>query len=138
MPELREEIAGCFDGFASRAYLSDMSDKTPKYLYHRVLGMSEVNPNTISNCVKGILMYGLMPRVPDEWKKLLPKRLQTEPIVWLAKGIYQGFEMGRILRIDTEKIANEKLHCIDAFISWWVYEGLIPPEAIEVYDILWG
>jgi hypothetical protein len=112
-----------------------MSDETPKYLYHRVLGMSEVTPDTIKDFVRAILMYGLIPQVPSEYKNLLPKRLQTEPIVWLAEGIYQGFEKGRILQIDTEKIADDKLFCIDAFVKgWWIYEGLIPPEAIEVLD----
>ena len=113
----------------------NIPEEIPLYLHHRVLGMSEVNADTIRDFVKVIKMYGLMPQVPHEWKSRLPERLQTEPVVWLSEGIYQGFETGRILLIDTALLADEKLHCIDAFVKgWWIYEGLIPPEAIWVLE----
>lgn len=106
----------------------------PTFLYHRILGMSEVTPETVRNFAKSIMMYGLMPQVPDEWKSWVPLKLQTEPIVWLtAGGIYQGFEAGRILQIDTRQINKSRLFNLNLpNVDWWVYEGLIPPVALEI------
>lgn len=110
----------------------------PKFLYHRVLGMSEVTPDTIKNFVKSIMMYGLFPLVADEWRSLLPLRLQSEPIVWLvAGGIYQGFEAGRILQIDVGQLDGNRLSSLDLpGVDWWVYEGLIPPAALGILKMV--
>lgn len=112
-------------------------DSIPTLLYHRILGMSQVTPSTIRGFAKGIMMYGLMPQVPEQWKSLLPPRLQTEPVVWLAEGIYQGFECGRILQIETDKLYKAKLYNLNLpDVGWWVYEGLIPPQAIQILNIM--
>lgn len=107
--------------------------EVPAFLYHTVLGMSEVEPSTIRDAIKSIMMYGLIPRVPDEWADLLPSFLRSKPIVWLADGIYQGYQRGRILRVEAGLLDKIKLFKVEiSDVKWWVYEGIIPPHLIKV------
>ncbi|MBT9130920.1 MAG: hypothetical protein DDT41_01216 [candidate division WS2 bacterium] len=112
-----------------------MNKKYPKYLYHKVLGNYDDKKSTIQKVVKKILTRGLKPYIPEEWKNILPIELRAIPIVWLCEWVMM-FEEGRVLRINTNNLSLHKLHKLNIdSIKWWVYEGKIPVEAIELMEI---
>jgi hypothetical protein len=64
----------------------------------------------------------LIAQTPNEWKQLLPKQLQSTPVVWLI-----GYE--RMLAINKELLDKYKLYKLNSpEVDWWVYAGNIPPE----------
>ncbi|KKL14410.1 hypothetical protein LCGC14_2515940, partial [marine sediment metagenome] len=44
---------------------------------------------------------------------------------------------GVIFSVDIDKLNKEKLHKLDwDEVSWWVYEGVIPPDTIAVEPLI--
>ncbi len=41
---------------------------------------------------KTIEVNGLIPQVADVYKDLIPEKIRHLPVVWLAEGIWQGWE----------------------------------------------
>lgn len=105
----------------------------PKYLYHL----------TSRKHLPSIFTEGLIPKLPDEWKRLLPPELETTPIIWFsgdlrAKGAYLHSSK-KVLVIDSAFLDKERLYHLEVEVvdkelnwdvNWWVYAGSIPPEAI--------
>jgi hypothetical protein len=93
-------------------------------LLHKLLP-ERVNSGTLGS----IASYGLIPQLPSEYRESLPIPLQKVPIVWLAERM--NTMDGIIFTIETDKLDRVKLHKLDwDDVNWWVYEGIIPPEAI--------
>jgi len=94
-------------------------------LLHKVL------PERVNGGVlKSIADYGLIPQLPAEYKSSLPLPLREVPIVWLAESM--NTLDGVIFCVDADKLDKRRLHKLDwEGVTWWVYEGKIPPMALE-------
>ena len=87
---------------------------------------------------ESIEKVGLIPHVADAYKDLVPEEIRHLPVVWLAEGIWQGWELP-VFEVDTGDLDKEKLHpCAGFFdadknLGWWVYQGgILPPVAKRV------
>jgi len=84
---------------------------------------------------RSIEVGGLIPQVADAYKDLVPEGIRTLPIVWLAEGIWQGYDLP-IFEVDSEELDKSKLYPIvimyevDKDLNWWVYQGYIPTSII--------
>lgn len=94
-------------------------------LYHKVL------PDRVDNEVLvSIRRWGLLPRLPCEYKLSLPVELREVPIVWLTESM--NTMDGAIFSVNVKMLDKRKLHRLNwDDVAWWVYEGVIPPEAVE-------
>ena len=90
-----------------------------RYLYHK----------TKRKFLGEILFQGIVPNQPYEWKGLLPRKLQNTPIIWLTETM---MSKGCWLIVNTDYLQRLKLHKLKLKdVKWWIYEGEIPPEALE-------
>lgn len=103
-----------------------MSKQELPLLFHKIRGnYDEPSVEEIMSARESIEKYGLLPQIPDEWKNLLPKHLQSTPVVWLI-----GYD--RMLTVNKNLLDQDKLFRLDTpEIDWWVYAGNIPSSAID-------
>ncbi len=93
--------------------------------------------NHISNegIAKSIEVSGLIPQVANAYKDLVPKDIRHLPVVWLAEGVWQGWEFP-IFEVDSADLDSEKLYPnaivyeVDKELGWWVYQGHISRDMI--------
>ena len=86
---------------------------------------------TSSEILTSISKYGLIPRLPCEYRKSLPELLQYTPLVWLAERM--NTLDGVIYLIKADKLDSAKLYKLDwDDVDWWVYAGIIPPELLSI------
>ena len=95
-------------------------------LHHTVIG-------TLSKeHAKSIEIEGLIPQMADAYKDLVPEAIRHLPVVWLAEGVWQGWDFP-VFEIDTSDLDKDKLYPTEIFfevdkdLHWWVYQGEIPP-----------
>lgn len=95
-------------------------------LFHKVLGnIGKPNQEEILQALDSVSKKGLIAQMPDEWKQLLPKHLQSTPVVWMSGG-------GRTIHINPDFLDKSKLFRLNTTeVDWWVYAGSIPPEALD-------
>lgn len=94
-------------------------------LLHKLLP-ERVSDDTLESISKN----GLVPRLPSEYRRSLPRYLQTVPIVWLAERMHTND--GVIYSVDADKLDKSKLHKLGwTDTVWWVYEGIIASELLE-------
>jgi len=84
---------------------------------------------------KSIEARGLIPRVANTYKNLVPEEIRHLPVVWLAEGIWQS-SLLPVFEVDSKDLDEHRLYCCvvyeaDKYLNWWVYQGVIPPEVIE-------
>lgn len=98
-------------------------------LHHTVIGtLSKEHAESIEEA-------GLIPHVADAYKDLVPEEIRSLPVVWLAEGIWQGWQYP-VFEVDTKDLVGDKLYpCavffdVDKHLGWWVYQGEIPRKAI--------
>lgn len=94
-------------------------------LHHTVIGtLSKEHANSIKK-------KGLIPHVADAYKDLVPEGIRHLPVVWLAEGIWQGWQFP-VFEVDSKDLDKDKLYpCIVSFdagkhLGWWVFQGEIP------------
>ena len=99
-------------------------------LHHTVIGtLSREHAESIEE-------VGLVPHVADAYKDLVPEEIRHLPVVWLAEGIWQGWEYP-VFEVDNKALERDKLYpCavffeVDKHLGWWVYQGSIPRKAIK-------
>ena len=98
----------------------------PEYLLHKV---TPFNPELAAAVMESIRRVGLIPRLPTEYRRSLPMRLQRRPLVWLAGRMDNP--AGMIVQVRTALLDAARLVKLDwADVDWWVYQGIIKPEAI--------
>ncbi len=90
-------------------------------------------PNEV--IAESIELNGLIPQVAGAYKDLVPEKIRHLPVVWLAEGIWQGWEFP-IFEVDTNDLDRSKLYptavvyeC-DKCLNWWVYQGKIPTNLL--------
>jgi len=94
-----------------------------------------VNHTPIEKIVESIEMNGLVPQVADAYKDLVPEVIRHLPVVWLAEGIWQSYELP-IFEVDSENLDSDKLYPIaivyevDKNLHWWIYQGKIPANLL--------
>ena len=85
---------------------------------------------------ESIEMNGLVPQVADAYKDLVPEAIRHLPVVWLAEGIWQSYELP-VFEVNSENLDNDKLYPtaivykVDKNLHWWVYQGEIPREVLK-------
>lgn len=96
-------------------------------LFHKILGnVDNLTPDRLVEARENIKRNGLVARLPDEWKWLLPKQLRSIPVVWLI-----GHD--RMIMVKKELLDKEKLFHLDCpEVDWWIYTDNILPEALEM------
>lgn len=102
-------------------------DQALPLLFHKILGNAE-NPSAddLIEAKGSIEEKGLIAKMPNEWRQLLPEHLQSTPIIWLI-----GYD--RLLAIKKPLLDPQRLFRLDTpEVDWWVYAGDIPPEAIRI------
>lgn len=109
--------------------------KVPSLLYHRVLGgCSGCDEEAIEECWRDIEQSGLKPVVATAYSDLVPIKTRHLPIVWLGELTKDSpsSSWGCLLEIETSYFLKEKLYPLKLLdVEWWVYQGVIPPEAIS-------
>lgn len=97
-------------------------------LHHTV----DHQPNKEIAC--SIEREGLIPQVADVYRELVPQEIRDLPVVWLAEGIWQGFEFP-VFEVDSKDLDSHRLyHCEMETPSWWVYQGAIEPHLVIRLD----
>ena len=95
-----------------------------------------VNHIPAEEIAKSIEVNGLIPQVADAYKDLVPETIRHLPVVWLAEGIWQGWELP-VFEVDSKDLNLSKLYCtaivyeVDRHLNWWVYQGGISPQVIK-------
>ena len=85
-------------------------------------------PNEV--IAKSIEIKGLIPRVAVAYSDLVPSGIRHLPVVWLAEGVWQGWDFP-VFEVDSEKLDKDKLYHtavvfeVDKDLAWWVYQGHI-------------
>ncbi len=99
-------------------------------LHHTVIG-------TLSReHARSIEVNGIIPHVADAYKDLVPEEIRYLPVIWLAEGIWQGWEFP-IFEVDTEDLDENYLYPTvhffenDKQLGWWIYQGFIMPNKIR-------
>ena len=99
-----------------------------------------VNHTPINERAKSIEANGLIPQVADVYKDLVPAEIRHLPIVWLAEGIWQGWDLP-IFEVDSKDLDSSKLYRnnfvyeVDRILNWWIYQGYIPRDVISRLQI---
>ncbi len=99
-----------------------------------------VNHTPIEERAKSIGVNGLIPQVADVYKDLVPEEIRDLPIVWLAEGIWQGWDLP-VFEVDSEDLNKDKLYPNavvyekDKELHWWIYQGCIPRSIISRVQI---
>lgn len=89
-------------------------------LHHTV---NHIPTEEIANSIE---VNGLVPQVAVEYKDLVPEGIRHLPIVWLAEGIWQGWDLP-VFEVNSEDLDIDKLYpvafvCeVDKDLCWWVY-----------------
>ena len=83
---------------------------------------------------KLIEVEGIIPQVPDEYKDLVPETIRNLPVVWLAEGIWQGWEFP-VFEVDSKDLNKDKLYPVLETPAWWVYQGHIPASVLSRMQI---
>ena len=91
-----------------------------------------VNHLPIEEIARSIEANGLIPQVADEYKDLVPEQIRHLPIVWLAEGIWQGFDYP-VFEVDSKDLDETKLYPTSEVkrLTWWVYQGEIPANLLS-------
>lgn len=89
-----------------------------------------VNHTPADDIARSIELNGLIPQVADAYKDLVPEEIRHLPVVWLAEGPWQSYELP-VFEVDSKNLDMDRLHpCrvvfeIDKNLGWWVYQGHI-------------
>ncbi len=85
---------------------------------------------------RSIEANGLKPQIASVYADLVPKEIRHLPVVWLAEGVWQSYELP-VFEVDSKNLDKDKLYPtaimyeVDKTLHWWVYQGAIPPKAIK-------
>ena len=88
---------------------------------------------------KSIGLNGLVPQVADAYKDLVPEEIRHLPVVWLAEGIWQGWDFP-VFEVDGKDLDAGRLYHttvvyeVDKDLNRWVYQGKIPAHLIKRQD----
>lgn len=52
-----------------------------------------VNHTPVEEIAKSIELNGLIPQVADVYRDLVPEGIRYLPVVWLAEGIWQSYDL---------------------------------------------
>ena len=83
---------------------------------------------------------GIIPQIADSYKDLVPEEIRHLPVVWLAEGIWQGWEFP-VFEVDSKDLDRGRLYStaivyeVDKHLNWWVYQGHIPRNIISRVQI---
>lgn len=93
--------------------------------------------------IKSIKVYGLIPKKPCEWRRIIPPHWRNKEIVWLL-GYTKNpsrWQSGNIddsicLQINVSLLDSKFLHRLHKLnkeedLEWWFFVGIIPTNAIE-------
>ncbi len=98
-------------------------------LHHTVIG------TLCKEHAESIEKEGLIPFVADAYKDLVPEEIRHLPVVWLAEGIWQGYEFP-CFEVDTKDLDKDKLFTTSVLevdnhrLGWWLYQGEIPAKLL--------
>ena len=97
-----------------------------------------VNHTPEDGIAKSIEALGLIPQVAVAYKDLVPEDIRHLPVVWLAEGVWQGYDLP-VFEIDSKYLDEERLFYLTdkavEDVNWWVYQGHIPRERISRVQI---
>jgi len=94
-------------------------------------GYSGETAESIEHAIEDIMKVGLVPKVADEYKGLVPEEIRDRPIIWLGRADFFSHSE-QVLSIRTKYLDPESLYDLQLDdVDWWVYQGHIPPEAIR-------
>ena len=94
-----------------------------------------VNHIPVDEIAKSIEANGLIPQVADVYTDLVPEGIRHLPIIWLAEGVWQSYELP-VFEVDTEDLDSTKLypvvftHGADNYLHWWIYQGKIAAKRL--------
>ncbi len=89
-----------------------------------------VNHIPTDKIATSIELNGLVPLVADAYKDLVPEEIRHLPVIWLAEGIWQGFDFP-VFEIDSKDLDKNKLHPCYGNLGWWVYQGEIAANLLS-------
>jgi len=99
-------------------------------LYHKVIH------TPTDEIAASIELGGLIPKVADVYKDLVPENIRGESVVWFTEN--RKLSDGEpCFEVDTKDLDRNKLHHTavvyeaDKELKWWVYQGEIPPQVIK-------
>ena len=110
----------------------------PNTFYHKIHGGNTCpDPDEVELVYLDIVKEGLLPMPAVEWANLVPEAIRNLPIVWFAEKI--NSPKGLWLSIDAWGLEAERLHKLDIKddrcgnwgVSWWVYQGSVPPRLLS-------
>lgn len=94
-----------------------------------------VNHTPMGERADSIEFYGLIPQVADAYKDLVPEKIRYLPVVWLAEGVWQGWDYP-VFEVDSADLDKGKLYHtaivyeVDKSLRWWIYQGEIPAHLL--------
>lgn len=103
-------------------------------LLHTVIGTLS------SEHAESIEINGLIPRVADAYKDLVPEKIRHLPVVWFSETARSLGEFP-VFEVDTKDLDESKLYHTTTEndttkeLKWWVYQGEIPPQVIKLVAV---
>jgi len=99
-----------------------------------------VNHIPTEEIARSIEVNGLIPQVANVYKDLVPEKIRRLPVVWLAEGVWQGWDLP-VFEVNSEDLDRSKLYRnnivyeADKSLNWWLYQGNIPSNIISRVQI---